>query len=502
MVDASHLVERRAVSEFSPGPDNNQRQARGGRSKPLRFWLGSFGRRWQASSLATRFIFVASAVVGVYTLVLGSWIVARIEEGVISHSAATAAFYIDNFVEPHVQSLANGSVLTREEKEALDHLVLSNGNLHALKVWAPDGTVLYSNIRQIVGRKYPISENLQAAFSGRIASEYDNLDDEENEFERPLGVPMIEVYAPIRKTGSQRIICVAEFYEKANTLASELVEVKRKSWLTVSGATVLMLATLFVIVARGSRTITEQQTVLNMRVAELSRLLAENLALQRKAQDAQLRLSDTNERLLRQLGAELHDGPAQSIGFALLRLDCVADAVETVDVEHHDNIEAIRCALQDSLREVRNLSAGLALPELSGLTFKECVELAARSHERRTRTIVETHIDPVERKVPEAILTCAYRFVQEGLNNAFRHAEGKGQRIAVRLENDVIVLEVSDQGPGIAASAPAEGMRERLGVKGLRDRVESLSGTFDLKSTPGGGTTIRARFHLAKAEYV
>ena len=84
--------------------------------------------------------------------------------------------------------------------------------------------------------------------------------------------------------------------------------------------------------------------------------------------------------------------------------------------------------------------------------------------------------------------TCIYRFVQEGLNNGWRHAEGRGQAVCLTPRGELLELTVRDAGPGFpAANTPTEG----LGLIGLRDRVEALGGSFEMRSLPAGGAELK-----------
>ncbi|TKB24966.1 MAG: sensor histidine kinase, partial [Mesorhizobium sp.] len=74
-----------------------------------------------------------------------------------------------------------------------------------------------------------------------------------------------------------------------------------------------------------------------------------------------------------------------------------------------------------------------------------------------------------------------YRFVQEGLNNAFRHGKGKGQQVRATMKGGKLLVEVQDTGPGFN---PARS--EGLGLAGLRERIESIGGQFETLSGPGG----------------
>lgn len=73
--------------------------------------------------------------------------------------------------------------------------------------------------------------------------------------------------------------------------------------------------------------------------------------------------------------------------------------------------------------------------------------------------------------------------MQECLNHAYRHAGGIGQAVTQRMEGDLLVIEVADSGAGFD---PTKVRPARLGLAGLRERVESLGGTFEITSSKAG----------------
>src|SRR5262249_38903988 len=146
--------------------------------------------------------------------------------------------------------------------------------------------------------------------------------------------------------------------------------------------------------------------------------------------DAQRASLETSERFLHRVGADLHDGPAQLIGLALLRLDILRGLV-AAGQSKSDEFEKIRAVLQDCLREIRHLSAGLAPPHLDSLPLRKVLELAVRQHEQRTGSPVNAIIGMLPNNMSSLHKVCIYRFVQEGLNNAYRHAAGIGQTVHV-----------------------------------------------------------------------
>ena len=116
---------------------------------------------------------------------------------------------------------------------------------------------------------------------------------------------------------------MAEFYEEARDLKSNIFAARLESWLVVGAVTATTAAALFGIVLGGSRTIERQRVALEARVGELAMLAAQNEALRLRVQRASSRATELNEQYLRRISAELHDGPAQLVGFAALRVESI-----------------------------------------------------------------------------------------------------------------------------------------------------------------------------------
>jgi signal transduction histidine kinase len=204
--------------------------------------------------------------------------------------------------------------------------------------------------------------------------------------------------------------------------------------------------------------------------------------------------SRVNELTLRRIGADLHDGPAQLLTLILIRLDDLAENCSAVDQE---SLETIRGAATDALSEVRDLSRGLALPEINDLSLEEELQLVAQRHEQRTGTRVTLTMGRLPEAAPLPLKLCLYRFVQETLNNAYRHANGEGQVIRAQYVDEVLNISVRDGGPGMTEDAMLleTSGRTRLGLAGLRYRVESLGGLFSIDSS-ASGTSVNAQFKL------
>lgn len=457
-------------------------------------WRSRFKLRTRHLSRSTQFVMAAALILGLTMLFVGKLVSARIERAAVQSAAEAGAHYMEAFLEPYVQEMSRDNGLSPASIKALDRLMESRSlkrHIVSIKIWRADGTVVYSTDKSITNRQFPMDE-IADALKGEVVTDLEDLDQEENEFERKLNVPLYEIYAPLREFTTRKVIAVGEFYEKAESLEQEISRVRQQVWLVVGTATLAMLTLLFFLVRRGDQIIQRQQVSLQLRLLEQTRLRVSNAALHRKINTATQEFSRINELTLRRIGADLHDGPAQLLTLILIRLDDLAEHCDTLDQE---SLETIRGAATDALREVRDLSRGLALPEINDLTLTQELHLVAQRHEQRTGSKVQLNVSPLPDSAPLPVKLCLYRFVQETLNNAYRHAQGKDQAIIAHHFDGTLLVTVKDGGPGMAADAllvDGHG-RNRLGLAGLRYRVESLGGVFRIQSSPDTGTAVSAQ---------
>jgi signal transduction histidine kinase len=434
---------------------------------------------------------------------VGNLVSQSIEDATVQTAAETGARYMQNFLEPFVQGLTTAKELPDETIQTIDHLLSSTSfstHVVSVKIWLPDGTIVYSTDKSAVQKSFPTQEITQA-LTGKIYTELDNdLEDDtadniEDAFERSLNIPLYEIFAPLREAGTGKIVAVGEFYETAQALQREINNVRQKVWAIVGTATMAMLLLLFFIVRRDDKIIKQHETALKWRMHEQAKLHSNNAALQRKVTTANREFSRINELTLRRIGADLHDGPAQLLSLILLRLEELEDSEGASDGEV---LEMIRRAGKDALNEVREISLGLALPEVNDLTLHDALVLLAERHEERTETRVELELDTLPDDVPIAHKICIYRFAQEALNNAYIHAGGKGQKLSASHSEGLLEVQVEDAGVGISTEKPSVPGRGKthLGLVGMRYRVESLGGIFIIESAPHAGTKARAQFKI------
>jgi signal transduction histidine kinase len=191
------------------------------------------------------------------------------------------------------------------------------------------------------------------------------------------------------------------------------------------------------------------------------------------------------------LALDLHDAVSQKL-FALV---LAAEAAETLldrDPEAaRDRVGKLRTLAEEALDELRSLVFELRPPDLE----RDGLQGALRKHVEVLRRLQAGEIELDARgdvpAVPERDRE-VLRIAQEALQNALRHSGAR--RVAVRLEGDDgrLVLEVADDGVGFEPDAP--GLRSRrLGLTSMEERAERIGGALEIRSRPGGGTTVRLR---------
>ena len=454
-------------------------------------------QRWRDWSLATQFAVAGGVVMLVAMMLVGRWVSMRIEEAVVRNTANATAQYMESFISPLSQDLAKFDSLSPVARQAIDEIFTNTPlgkRVVSFKLWKGNGLVVEASDKSIVGKTFEVDDDLKLAWSGQVAASFSGPTDAENAAEQALGVPLLEIYSPIREVWSGKVIGVAEFYEIGTELEAELRDARLNSWLAVALVMFLIGASLYAIVLRGSRTIDSQRAALTSQLQRLTELSDHNTTLRRRVQNAAARASAQNDQSLRQVGADLHDGPAQLMGFAALRLDAIRGVV--ADPAAKADLTSVESAVKDAIKELRTIARGLSLPQIEQRPLDELVRSLAEAHAARTETSVAVVCTlPPDRPFSPAVKITIYRFVQEGLNNAWRHAAGAGQSVELTLKAGVLMLTVSDKGPGFGSTPSLETRPSEdgsgMGLSGLQDRVESLGGSFERLSPPGGGAAIR-----------
>ncbi|TCM61201.1 signal transduction histidine kinase [Rhizobium sp. BK068] len=429
--------------------------------------------------LEVKFILIASLIVLALMFVLGLWTTKSIEKAIMKGAGSVGAAYLQTFVEPLIsEEDIRTKRLSPEVKAKLDQLLGDSPlgqHVREIKIWNPDASLFYSTAGRKVDREQVFDE-LKRALTGEVVVSRTMISKHAYSGEE-RHAEYIEVYAPLVRDNAGKVVLVGEFYERPDYLLTEIAGAWRSTLMIVLLVSVPMLALLYMIVRSGSRLIDDQHTAIRASLRHALELSNQNRRLRLEAERARQEAGKLNEKILDQIGSDLHDGPIQVLTLVKLRLSDMKPSLgggDTVAVPV-EGIGKLLRLVTVVLDEIRNISSGLVLPELDNISLNETILLAVRRHTDLTgnRVAIKGALDVDPSRGHLNI--CVYRFIQEALINAHRHAPGNVQQLRYGMRRNRIVIAIADIGspPKAPALAP---QRIRLGKLMQKRRIRAFGG--------------------------
>ena len=188
----------------------------------------------------------------------------------------------------------------------------------------------------------------------------------------------------------------------------------------------------------------------------------------------------------RRLERNLHDGTQQRLVSLAMNLGMARAQTETVE-EAHQAIAEAHDEAKAALAELRNLVRGLHPPVLEDRGLDAALSGIAARLPIPVRLTVH-----VPRRPHPTIEAVAYFVVSEGLTNITKHAQATQAEVIVQRAGDRLHIIVTDDGVG--GADPARG----TGLAGLARRAESVDGTLEIASPPGGPTLLTVDLPCAR----
>jgi len=215
----------------------------------------------------------------------------------------------------------------------------------------------------------------------------------------------------------------------------------------------------------------------------------------RARRDAEVEF-DATLRERERMAVDLHDTVEQALTGVSYQL-VVAEALhESEPKRSMQHLELAQQLLAQSCEEVRRSVWNLRAQSLNGRNLAEVLRDVSAG--LSTRNPVQTRVSVIggEQELPDFIAGHLLLLAQESMTNAIKHASPENILITLEFEQNSVELRVHDDGSGFEpGNAPglAEG---HLGLQGMRERMKRLGGVVKVESSPGQGTTVRARVPL------
>lgn len=462
-------------------------------------WPRQIARVWRRSlvrlNLTARFMLVSIVVIALAMAALGTAVSYYVQSSITEGVAGTAAAGVDSLIANSVNGMFSADTLSDADRVRLDTLFEVGSEAEAtrliqLRIFRPDGTLLYEVSDGVVDQ--PSLERIHAAASDRVVSDLVELPLASiGPFESHL-ISLLRLYAPLHSPSSGDVFAVAVLYYSARTLTDIQGRTQVAVWTIVFLVGVGVLAALFAFVTAANRTITQQAGRLSANLVESRRLSDQVRGLHQASEQLRIDAIEANEQLLARVGSDIHDGPLQLLSLAILQLGRASRRASDAGPQ---DIAPIVSLAGDAVTELRNISSGLVLPELAGLTLAQTVALAIDHYEGATGTKVKRQIVDLDHIVEPDVQICAYRVVQESLTNAFRHAGGLDQSVTAAGADGEIRLDIANA-KSAAAVRDVGPLRPKLGLRGMRLRVEAVGGGLSVEM---GEARVVVRAHIPAA---
>jgi signal transduction histidine kinase len=207
------------------------------------------------------------------------------------------------------------------------------------------------------------------------------------------------------------------------------------------------------------------------------------------------RLQEVQEEERKFLARELHDEVGQTLTALRMELGRAAAVIQVPAA--HELARNCQDLAERAIRTVRHISLMLRPSLLDDLGLDAALEWHLNDFSRRSGIQSEYVADEGMPELSDEMRTCIYRVAQEALNNCEKYSRAAKARLLVRVSEESIMIEISDNGAGFQLTA--RGMPVRgTGLLGIRERVARLGGSTLIDTNPGAGTRIVVKLPLGR----
>ena len=339
------------------------------------------------------------------------------------------------------------------------------GPLIRVKLWAPDGRIIYSDESRLIGNVYPLGQDeLDALLNGETDSAISDLDEPENQFEQ-TSEQLLEVYTGVQATTGEKVLFETYFQFDAVADAGQ-AEWRKFAPAALGGLLVLELVQIPLAWSMARR-------------------------VQRQQQDAERLLQhavDASDAERRRIAGDLHDGIVQQLSGLTFALD--AARLGKADPASNSRLIAETAAqLRRSTGELRSLLVDIYPPDLAQEGLPAALAELAGALERAGLVVV-LDVDGA-RDLPLGPTSVLFRSAQEILRNVSNHSGSEQVTIRVTQSAGTATLMVDDDGRGFEESRLLEQRQKgHVGLRALGDLISNAGGRLTVRSSPGHGTRV------------
>jgi PAS domain S-box-containing protein len=212
-----------------------------------------------------------------------------------------------------------------------------------------------------------------------------------------------------------------------------------------------------------------------------------------------LQLFTNQEDERRRIAQDLHDDIGQSMTALILNLKAIQGELEPGRKGIGDQIKETIRVVEDMMRHIRQVLYELRPPSFDTTSLTKTLEALCSSMALSTGLRVIFSSQDQLPLIPNSQATALYRLLQEGTNNAVKHAKATSVWINLDYMDGEVNISLEDDGQGFD---PDQRSSYGIGLEGLRERFLALGGNFDIESAPGKGTRLFGSLPIASGSPV
>ena len=232
----------------------------------------------------------------------------------------------------------------------------------------------------------------------------------------------------------------------------------------------------------------EMAVALGQRQAARERVELELKRSQELFRNLSTHLQMVREEERTRIAREIHDGMGQALTVLKIDLSWLNNRLAKNQEAMRDKTKTMQALIDETIQTVHKVSADLRPAILDDFGLPAAIEWHAEEFEKRTGIKCKPVFYPNELDLNKKKSTALFRIVQESFTNIIRHANATKVEVKLSEKNGILVLEIQDNGQGIAEAAITN--PRSFGLIGIRERAHSLGGEVDIAGTPNEGTRI------------
>ena len=196
------------------------------------------------------------------------------------------------------------------------------------------------------------------------------------------------------------------------------------------------------------------------------------------------------------LAREIHDTLAQGFISIVTHLEAAEENLPPGSKPAERHLDRAKRSARENLIEARRLVAALRPEILESSSLPEALQRVTTRWSEETGISADLETTGDYEQLPQDLQVTLLRVAQEALSNVRRHANARQITLTLSYLEDLVVLDLQDNGTGFDATEPANGSEGSFGLQAMRERVEQLGGQLLIESTPGEGTTLAVQVPL------